>query len=127
MKNLFPNTLLGFTPYWNYKRTNAIHADSPGGYTSEKTLNVSIKINLKCNVIDGSVVKGSRQPILYSLLLDKPGGYKFFSQPQKIHFKKVNKYVLNTISFYLEYYNHKPVDLNGDNVDFYTAKDQNLK
>ena len=27
---------LGFTPYWDYKPTNAIHADSPAVYTSEK-------------------------------------------------------------------------------------------
>ena len=30
------NTLLGFTPIWNYKPTNAIHAVSAGVYTSEK-------------------------------------------------------------------------------------------
>ena len=32
----FFNALLGFTPYWDDKPTNAIHADSPGVYTSEK-------------------------------------------------------------------------------------------
>ena len=26
----FPNTLLGFTPYWDYKPTNAIYVDSQG-------------------------------------------------------------------------------------------------
>ena len=26
----FFHTLLKFTPYWNYKPTNAIHSDSPG-------------------------------------------------------------------------------------------------
>ena len=26
----FLNTLLGFTPYWDYKPTNAVHADSLG-------------------------------------------------------------------------------------------------
>ena len=30
------NVLLGFTPYWDYKLTIAIHADSPGVYTSQK-------------------------------------------------------------------------------------------
>ena len=29
-KKLFFHTLLGFAPYWDYKPTNAIHADSPG-------------------------------------------------------------------------------------------------
>ena len=30
----FFGTILGFRPYWDYKPTNAIHADSPGVYTS---------------------------------------------------------------------------------------------
>ena len=30
----FFSTLVCFTPYWDYKPTNAIHADSPGVYTS---------------------------------------------------------------------------------------------
>ena len=29
-------TLLGSTPYWDYRPTNAIHAPSPGVYTSDK-------------------------------------------------------------------------------------------
>ena len=29
-------TLLGLTPYWDYKPTNALHADSPGVYISYK-------------------------------------------------------------------------------------------
>ena len=32
----FFHTILGFDPYWDYKPTNAIHADSPGVYTSGK-------------------------------------------------------------------------------------------
>ena len=35
----FFNTLLGFTPLWDYKPTNAIHADSPDVNTSDKILN----------------------------------------------------------------------------------------
>ena len=35
MKDPFSILLLGSTPYWVYKPTNAIHADSPGVYTSE--------------------------------------------------------------------------------------------
>ena len=29
-------TLLGFTPFWDYQPTNAIHTNSPGAYISEK-------------------------------------------------------------------------------------------
>ena len=51
------NTLLGFTPYWDYKPTNAIHADSSGIYTSDEflKLNTINKIHLKCDVIGGSI------------------------------------------------------------------------
>ena len=35
----FFNSSLGFTPYWNYKPTNAFHSDSPGKYTSDELLN----------------------------------------------------------------------------------------
>ena len=58
-----------------YKPTKAIHADSPGVYTSDK-LFTKDKIHLKCEVIDGSVVIGSRQPLLFSFVLDKPSGYE---------------------------------------------------
>ena len=36
VEKLFFNSLLGFTPYWDYKPNNAIHADAPGMYTKEK-------------------------------------------------------------------------------------------
>ena len=59
----FFSTVLGFTPGWDYKHYNE--------YTSQKVVNLSStkKIHLKCDVIDGSVVNCSRQPILYSFLL----------------------------------------------------------
>ena len=65
----FLNPLLGFAPSRNFKPTNAVHADFPGVYICDKILNLSTKdkIHIKCDVIDGSVVDGSRQPLLYSL------------------------------------------------------------
>ena len=59
------------------------------------------KIHLKYDVIDGSVVNGLRQPILFGFVLDKPAGYKVFCEPETMHYKKINKTVLNTISFFL--------------------------
>ena len=81
---------MGFTPFWAYKPTNAIHADNPGVYTSEKYLNLNTigKIHIKCDVIDGSVVNGIRERILFSFVLDKPSGYKAFCEPETIHLKK---------------------------------------
>ena len=80
----FFHTLLGFTPYWDYK---------PGVYTSDKiilNLNTINKIHLKCDIIDGCIQDGVRQPILFSFVLDKPSGYKVFCQPETIHYKKIN-------------------------------------
>ena len=108
----FFHTLLGFIPYRDYK--------SPGAYTSDKVLNINTinKIHLKCDVLDGSVVDVVRQPILYSFVLDKKPGYKVFCEPETIHYKKINKSVLNTITFYLEDDNNEEVNLNGETLTF---------
>ena len=117
----FLHTLLGLTPYWDYKRTNSNHNAIPGVYTSDKILlnfNTKDKIYLKCDCIDGSIQDGLRQPILFSFVLDKPSGYKIFCQPETIHYKKVNKSVLNTITFYLEDDNNEEVNFNGETLTF---------
>ena len=73
---------------------------------------------MKCNVIDGSVVDGTRQPIFYSFVLDRNSGYKVFSEPETIHYKKTNKSVLITITFYLEDNNNDEVNFNGETLTF---------
>ena len=90
-KSFFCN-VLGFTPGWDYKHNNKD--------ISQKILNSGStnKIHLKCDVIDGSVVNGLKQPILYSFILDKKPGYKVFSEPETVHYKK-NKQIC------FEYYN----------------------
>ena len=111
-KKSFFHTLLGHDPYFDYK--------VPGVYTSDKILNLNTtnKIHLKCDCIDGSIQDEIRQPILYSFVLDKPSGYKIFSEPETIHYKKINKSVLNTIIFYLEDDNKKEIDFNGETLTF---------
>ena len=54
----FFSTVLGFTPGWDYKHYNK--------NTSQKIVKLGStnKIHLKGDVIDGSVVNVSRQPIL---------------------------------------------------------------
>ena len=78
----FFSTVLGFTPGWEYKHYNK--------YISQKILNLGStnKIHFKCDCIDGSVVNGLRQPILYSFVLDKKPGYKVFSEPETFIIKK---------------------------------------
>ena len=108
----FFHTFLGFTPYWDYK--------PPGVYFSDKILklNTIYKIHLKCDVIDGSLVDGVRQPILNSFVLDKKPGYKVFCEPETIHYKKIKKPVLNTLTFYLEDDNNKEVDFIQETLTF---------
>ena len=108
----FFSAILGFTSGWDYKHYNK--------YTSQKIVNLgnTTKIHLNCDVIDGSVVNGIRQPILYSFVLDKLPGYKVFSEPETIHYKKINKSVLNTITFYLEDDKNEEVDFNGKTLTF---------
>ena len=119
-KSVF-HTLLKFDPYWDYKPTNAIHADFPGVYITDKkisNLNTIDKIHLKCDCIDGSIQDGVRQQILFSFVLDKPSGYKTFCEPETIHYKKINKSVLNTITFYLEDNINEVVNFNGETLTF---------
>ena len=75
----FFSTILGFTAGWDYKNCNQ--------YLSQKIVNLSStnKIHLKCDAIDGSVVDGVRQPILYSFVIDKPSRYKVFCELETIH------------------------------------------
>ena len=92
----FFSSILGFIPGWDYKHYNE--------YISQKIVNLSNtnKIHLKCDCIDGTVVNGSRESILYKFILDKLPGYKVFCEPETILYKKINKSILNTITFYLE-------------------------
>ena len=108
----FFSTILGFTPGWDYKHYNK--------YISQNIVNLSNtnKIHLKCDCIDGTIQDGIRQPILFSFVLHKPAGYKVFCEPESIHYKKLNKFVLNTITFYLEDDNNEEVNFNEETLTF---------
>ena len=113
----FFSTILVFKYSWDYKHCNE--------YISEKMVNVftTTKIHLKCEVIDGSVVNGLRPPILYSFILDEASGFKTFCEPETIHFKKINKSTLNTVTFSLEDDNHGKVSVNGETLTFTLQND----
>ena len=115
----FFHTLFGFSPYWDLKSTNANLSVSPGVYISDKVLNLNKihNIHLKCDIVNGSIQNGLQQPILFSFVLDKPSGYKIFSEPETINYKKINKSVLKTITFYLEDNNNR-VNFNGGTLTF---------
>ena len=92
----------------------------PGLYKSDNPINITgiDKVHLKCNVVDGSIVNGVREPILYSFGLDQPPGHKIYKEPKVKLFKKINKSVLSHITFYLEDDDYKAVDFNGETISF---------
>ena len=56
----------------------------PGSYKSDGPINITgtDKIHLKCDCIDGSIINGIREPILYSFALDKSPGHKIYNEPR---------------------------------------------
>ena len=89
-----------------------------GSYKSDRPINITgiDKFHLKCDCIQGSIVNGFREPILFSFALSSPPGHKINKEPRIEHFKKLNKSVLSHITFYLEDDDHKLVDFNGEKI-----------
>ena len=73
---------------------------------------------MKCDCIQGSIVNGIREPILYSFALSSPPGHKIYKEPRVKLFKKINKSILSHITFYFEDDDHKPVDFHGETINF---------
>ena len=91
-----------------------------GSYKSDTAFNItgSDKIQLKCDCIQGSIVNGKREPILFSFALSSPPGREIYKELRVKFFKNVNKSVLSLSTFYFEDDDHKPVDFNGETVSF---------
>ena len=84
-----------------------------------KNLSIITRIPLKKGVVDGSIVDGLGQPILFPFVSDKSTAYKVFSEPETFPNKKLIISVLNTITFYfLEDDNHEEVDFNRETLTF---------
>ena len=113
-------TILGFTQSRSYPLDDidGFYQIIAGSYKSDKPINITgiDKIHLKCGRIQGSIVNGIREPILYSFALSSPPGHKIYKEPRVKLFKKVNKSVLSHITFYFEDDDHKPVDFHGDTI-----------
>ena len=121
-KKSFFYTILGFTQSRSYplEDIEGFYQLIAGSYKSDKPINITgiDKVHLKCNVVDGSIVNGIREPILYSFTLDQPPGHKIYKEPKVKLFKKINKSVLSHITFYIEDDDYKPVDFNGETISF---------
>ena len=104
------NKLLGFTK-----------KEYPAGtHISEKPVMITTtdKVHLKCDCVDGSIVNGIREQILFSFNLSAPPGYKIIKEPNIILYKKINKTRLDSVQFFLEDNNHNPVDFNSETLTF---------
>ena len=115
-------TVLGFTQSISYllDDIDGFYQIIAGSYKSDKPINITgiDKIRLKCDCIQGSIVNGVRETILYSFALSSPPGYKIYKEPRVILLKKINKSVLSHITIYFEDDDHKPVDFNGETIRF---------
>ena len=92
----------------------------PGSYQSNKPINIAgiDNIHLKCDCIQGSIVNGVGEPILYSFASSSPPGHKKYKDPTVKVFKKINKSVLSHITFYVEGDDYKPVDFHNERIPF---------
>ena len=115
-------TILGFTQSRSYPLNDidSHYQIIAGSYKSDKPINITgiDKIHLKCDCIQGSIVNGIREPILYSFALSSPPGHKIYKEPRIKLFKKINKSVLSHITFYFEDDDHKSVDFNNETISF---------
>ena len=115
-------TILGFTQSHPgpLNDIEGFYQKSPGSYKSDKPIKITgiDEIHLKCDCIQGSIVNGVSEPILFSFALFSPPGHKIYKEPRIQLFKKINKPVLSHITFYFEDDDHKPVEFNNETISF---------
>ena len=85
-------SILGFTRSRSYllDDIDGFYQLIAGSYKSDKPINITgiDKIHLKCDCIQGSIVNGIREPILYSFALSSPPGHKIYKKPRIKNFLK---------------------------------------
>ena len=118
-KKSFFYTILGFVESHSGDIEGFVHL-IPGLYKSVNLNNITgiDKIHLKRDCIDGSIVNGIRNSILYSFALDKPPGKKINREAKIKRLKKINKTVLFHITFYQEDDDNKTVNFSGETINF---------
>ena len=117
----FFHTILSFTRSRSYRLVDidGFYQLIAGSYKSDNSIITGIdKILLKCDCIQGFIVNGMREPILYSFAFSSPPGHILYKEARIKLFKKINKSVLSHINFYFEDDDHKPVDFNGETISF---------
>ena len=121
-KSFFFYTILGLTQSHSYPLDDIydFYQLIAVSYKSDKAINVKRidKDHLKCDCIQGSIMNGTRERILYSFPPDQPPGLKIHEKPRIKLFKKINKRVLSHITFFLVDDHYKPVDFINETVSF---------
>ena len=79
-------TILGFTRsrFYPLDDIDGLYQLIAGSYKSDKPIKITgfDKIHLKCDCIQGSIVNGIREPILYSFALSSPPGHKIHKKQE---------------------------------------------
>ena len=79
-------TILGFTRSRSYPLDDIeeFYQLIAGSYKGDRPINITgvDKIHLKCDCIQGSIVNGVREPILFSFALSSPPGRKIYKEPR---------------------------------------------
>ena len=94
-KKTFFYSLLGFTQSHQgpLNDIEGFYQILAGSYEGDRPINITgiDKVHLKCNVVDGSIVNGKRESILFSFGLSSPPHHKIYKKPRvKLFFKKIN-------------------------------------
>ena len=58
------------------------------------------RVYLKCDCVDGSIVNGIREQILFSFNLSVPPGYKIIKEPTTVLYKKILKHDWKPSNFF---------------------------
>ena len=115
-------TILGFTRSRSYPLDDidGFYQLIAGSYKSDRPINITgiDKNHLKCDSKNGNIDNGIREPFLYSFDLSLPPGHKIYKELRIKLFKKINKYILSHITFYIEDDDYKSVVFNGETISF---------
>ena len=115
-------TILRFTRSHSYPLVDidGFYQLIAGSYIGNRPNNILRidKVHSKKDCVQGSIVNGIREPILYSFNLSSHPGHRNYKKPSIKLFKKVKKSVLSHITFYLEDDDHKSVDFYNETMSF---------
>ena len=91
-----------------------------GPAKSDKRINTTgfDKIHLNCGCFIGRIVDDVRESFLYSFALDKPPDHEIQKEQRIKLLKKIIKFFLSHITFYLEDVEHKPMVFINETIRF---------